>query len=259
MPEYKSLPQFIKAADDRSVIGIPVVHGNVDSGRDRSHLGSWADVKVNGRDRARFLWNHNSNEPPIATIDYVREITRAELPDSVLAYAPEATGGVEIKRTYLPTPRGNEVLVGVLAGAIDEMSYAYDLTKHAFTDDEIREIYGVKVYDYSDVNWGMNMATAGRKSALAAAPYADHFSQVLATIEEFAERTADLKRLRATDGRHLSTINIDRVKTLCDQLAPLQADLGALLARPEPTKTHDADLRAQFYALKARVIDLGVL
>src|SRR5687767_2701928 len=133
--EYKSLPQFIKAADDRSVVGIPAVHGNVDDGKDRSHLGAWADVKVNGRDRARFLWNHNSNEPPIATIDYVREIGRADLPASVLAYAPEATGGVEIKRTYLNTPRANEVLAGILAGAIDEMSYAYDLTKHAFTED----------------------------------------------------------------------------------------------------------------------------
>lgn len=260
--ETKHSPTWTKAADDRTVVGIVAVHGNVDSGSDRSHPGSFANVKVDGRDRARFLWNHNSAEPPIAKIDSVREVSRAELPPAVLAYAPDATGGVEIARTYLDTPKANEVLAGIKAGVIDEMSYAYDLTEYKFTTDgdrQVREIYGVRIYDYSDVTWGMNPATLAKKSALAAAPFADHFSMVLAAIEDLAERTADLKRLRETDGRHLSTINIDRVKTLCDQLAPLQADLRALLSRPEPTASPDAALRAEFYQLKARAYDLGVI
>ena len=103
----------------------------------------------------------------------------------------------------------------------------------------------------------MNPATLGKKSALAALPFAEHFSMVLATMEEFAERTADLKRLRETDGRSLSTINIDRVKTLCDQLAPMQVELQALLARPDvPTKSQSNALRAKYYQLRARIADL---
>ena len=34
-----------------------------------------------------------------------------------------------VTRTYLDTPRANEVLAGLKAGAIAEMSYAYDVTK----------------------------------------------------------------------------------------------------------------------------------
>lgn len=269
--DYKNSPAFMKAADDRSVVGIPVVHGNIDAGTDRSHLGSWADTKVNGRDRARFLWNHNGNEPPIAKIDYVKEIGRDDLPEQVLIYAPEATGGVEVKRTYLDTPRGNEVLAGLLAGTIDEMSYAYDLTDYKFTEDAatgltVREIFGVKIYDYSDVSWGMNPATVGKKSALAAAPFADHFAAVLATVEEFVERAADLKRLRETDHRHLSGVNTERLKSLHAAILPMQADLLALLERGDtPTESDqkniiaNAGLRAEFARLKSRVIDLGVL
>jgi hypothetical protein len=124
--EYKATPQFTKQIENRTVIGIFAVHGNVDEGGDRSWPGSFADTRVHGRDRVRFLWQHRSVDPPIAVVNYIRELSRNELPDSVTTYAPDAMGGVEVSRTYLYTLIGNEVLTDLKAGAIDEMSYAFD-------------------------------------------------------------------------------------------------------------------------------------
>lgn len=243
--EFKTLPQFqTKAIVDRTVTGVFCVHGNRDSGGDRSHNGALANYSQAGRIRVRHLWNHGGGwldrgqTPPIAVIKAIRELSREQLPDSVIKYAPDATGGVEVEREYLDTPRGNEVLTGIDKGAIDEMSYAYDVVKATFTEEEnqtTREIWTMTLFDTSDVNWGMNAATVGSKSALAALPFADHLAAVLATVEGMTERAADLKRLRETDGRSLSTINIDRIKSLCDELAPMQANLQALLERPKPT------------------------
>src|SRR6185436_10837771 len=74
-------------------------------------------------------------------------------------------GGVAVKRTYLDTARGSEVLAGLKAGAIREMSYAYEPTKWDFEEDAgrdtvIRNLYKADLLDVSDVCWGMNPATS---------------------------------------------------------------------------------------------------
>jgi hypothetical protein len=263
--EVKYSPQAIKTIDDRTVVGIFAVHGNVDDGGDRSHMGAFAEATA-GRNRVKHLWNHGGGwfdrgqTPPIATVKGIREVGRDELPDDVLKFAPDATGGAEVTRTYLNTDRANEILEGIKEGAITEMSYAYEVTKATFTETDdrfIREIHSMFLFDTSDVNWGMNMATMSKKSALAALAFPEHFSAVLATVEEFTERVADLKRLRETDGRHLSTINVDRVKSLYEQIQPLVADLSALMQRDDDAKQSSNDLRAEFYRLKGRIIVLG--
>lgn len=242
--DFKYLPSFVKTSSDRTVVGFFAVHGNVDAGSDRSHLGSFANAMA-GRDRVKHLWNHGGGmfdqgqSPPIAAIKSISEVGRDGLTPEVLDYAPDATGGALVEREYLDTPRGNEVLAGIQKGAITEMSYAYDATDYKFMEVEdrtIREIYAMKLFDTSDVNWGMNPATSARKSALAAAPFADHFAAVLATVEEFVERAADLKRLRETDHRHLSGVNVERLASLMKSLAPMQADIATLIARPDVPK-----------------------
>lgn len=166
--EYKAFPQFHKAIEERTVTGLVAIHGNVDAGGDRSWPGSFADVRDNGRMRARFVWQHRTDEPPTAAINYLREVPRAELPEAVLRFAPDATGAVEVSRTYLDTPRGNEILAGIRSGAIEEMSYAYEIPPGGADIEEvdgrtIRNIRKVRVFDISDVLWGMNPATVASK------------------------------------------------------------------------------------------------
>lgn len=258
--EQKLLPQFTKSIDDRTVTGIFAVHGHVDDGNDRSWPGSFASTAINGRNRARFLWMHDSSQPPIAVIKSIRELSRAELPDVVLSYAPLASGGVEVVREYLDTPRGNEVLTGIKAGAIEEMSYAYDVTRSDFEEVDgvqVRNIREVKLYDVSDVTWGMNPATVAAKSKLLAGlPLSDHSETVLAAAQELIERYEGLHALRAKAGRVLSAANVNRLVTVKESLTALVSELDALLAaaEPEPAKQKSAQqLRAESLRLRARI------
>jgi len=240
MPEYKSTRHFTKQIEDRTVTGLFAIHGNIDDGGDRSHPGAFADTTVNGRDRVVFLWQHNSYEPPTAAINYVREVSRADLPEEVLNYAPDATGGAEVSRTYLETPRGNEILAGLRADAIDEMSYAYELSKYAFTEDEstgntIRELYGIKLFDISDVLWGMNSATLASKGlGWEARPLVIHSDDVKAIVASFIERVRLFKTQRAKAGRVFSAANYTALEGVATSLEGLAVDLRDLLEAAEP-------------------------
>lgn len=247
MPEYKKLPAFTKSIADRTVIGLFAIHGNVDDGGDRSHPGAFSNTSIKGRDRAVFLWMHNAYEPPTATIDGVRELGPTELPDAVRGFAPDATGAAEVTRTYLDTPRGNEILAGLKAGAIEEMSYAYDIAEYTLTTDEttgnqVRELYKLRLWDISDVNHGMNPATLGSKMLdWKAQPLTMHASAVEAAIRELDDRIADLKRQREKQGRMFSSSNYTALEGVADDLSALEKNMRELLSRAEPK--HNDDIR----------------
>lgn len=263
MPEYKSIPSFTKEIDERTVTGIFAVHGNIDSSGDKSHPGLFGDNTVQGRRRAVFLWQHNSFEPPIATIDQIYEVAKADLPAPVLLYAPDATGGVAVKRTYLDTPRANEVLAGLKSGAISEMSYAYDVLKWDFEEREdgrvIRNIFKAELYDISDVNWGMNPATSatGQKSQ----PLEIEHQTALAAVNAYIKRYKALAELRAKEGRVLSGDNRKRIESAVEALASAQTALKDLLAATEPAKSEDrAEAERLFAAFQRTTFHLnGVL
>lgn len=236
--EYKSMPYAVKEIQDRTVIGIAAVHGNVDSGGDKSWPGSFADITVDGRMRAVFLWMHDSSSPPTAAINYVKEVPRASLPQKVLAYAPEATGGVEVSRTYLETERGNEILTNLRAGALNEMSYAYDAIQYDFEDIDgqtVRNLRKVEIFDFSDVAWGMNPATVGVKGR----PFQIEHAAALAAVQSYIDRCCDLAALRAKDGRVLSGDNRKRIAAAVEALQSATGVLNDLLSATEPKQRHD--------------------
>lgn len=172
--EVKSLPGHIKNIADREVTGIFAVFGNIDSYRDRLWPGAFAKTLQERSGRIQFLWQHDFSAPAIAIIKSVHEVGREELPDEVLRRAPEALGGAEVVREYLPTPRADEILAGLKAGAPYEMSFGYDPVKYDFEEDpdatyewdKIRNLREVRLYEISDVLWGANDATLAAKAAL---------------------------------------------------------------------------------------------
>jgi HK97 family phage prohead protease len=256
--EYKSLPQFTKSIEGRTVTGIFAVHGNVDSGGDRSWPGTFTNTSMNGRERARFLWQHDASAPPVATIKSIREVQRSELPSSVLGFAPDATGGAEVTREYLDTPRADEVLAGIKAGAIEEMSYGYDVTRYDFeeTDEkQIRNIREVKLYDISDVNWGMNPATTGiKRLLLEGAPLAVLADQVEACLTAFTTEALATKERRAKEGRVLSDANRKRISSLQAALTAVLADLDDLLTATEPKDAGKVNaLYLEFQRIEAQI------
>lgn len=252
--DYKTLPFFVKELDakTRMVTGIFAVHGNVDSGMDMSENGSFEKWLKNGRSRVRFLWNHNSMNPPIASVKEIREVGRDGLPAKVLDWAPDATGGVEVTRKYYEDiPLADWVFKSIQEGDITEMSYAYDVHEYTIKErDEgqrpIRILKEVELYDISDVNWGMNPATAGVKGLpVAGTTFVQHSALVESTVEEFLARVKDRKTFRAEEGRTLSEATRGRLQKMVSEIEAIlqeteprasQADVLSELARYEKSK-----------------------
>jgi len=182
MREYKAIVETnIKSESSGRVrTGIAGVFGNVDSVKDRLIPGAFART-INNNLRVKHYWNHDHAQLPIAKILELRELSKAELPKAVLEKAPDATGGLLVKREYLKSAKAEEVLEAIDAGLVNEMSFAYDVirsenVKHETKDGDtidVRELQEVSLFDTSDVNWGANSATValGAKSALG--PYDD--------------------------------------------------------------------------------------
>jgi len=232
---YKTLPYFVKELDlkTRTVTGIFAVHGNMESGGDMSVNGSFEKRLNSGRSRVRFLWNHNSMNPPIASIKSIREVGRDALPAKVLDWAPETTGGVEVTRKYYEDVELSDwVFKGIQEGDITEMSYAYDIHEYTIKELEggnfIRILNEVELYDISDVNWGMNPATAGVKGLpVTGTTFVQHSALVEATVEEFLARVKDRKTFREGEGRTLSSETRAR-------LAKMVSEIGTILAETQP-------------------------
>ena len=167
--ERKVVTEF-REIDDRIVTGFPSIFGNVDDGGDLIRAGAYRKTIQERRGRMRWLWQHDNTLPPIATILDIAEVGREDLLPEILDQFPEAIGGLRVKREYLDTPRGNEVLVGIKSGAVNEMSIGYDPVKiepHEPMEINGRPVYRIlseiRLWDLSDVNWGMNAATANLK------------------------------------------------------------------------------------------------
>jgi len=260
--EYKRFPSFVKNINGRVVTGVFAVHGNVDDGGDMSVNGSFAKRLQNGRRRIRFLWNHNSQNPPIATILDVREIDRSELPPRVLDYAPDATGGVQVTREYYENnPLASWVLEAIRKGDIDEMSYAFDVHKFDVQERDgkrVRVLQDVEIFDISDVNWGLNPATAGVKSAFpeAGMTFVDHSEWVVSTVRGYLARAEERAAFRAKEGRVLSAANRERIGNLVNLLAEVQADLQDLLDATAPRANPD-DVQKQYARFQAIVARLN--
>lgn len=222
--EIKALPfTNIKAqSSGRIRAGIASVFGNIDEIGDRVMPGAFQRTIDGGAKRARFLWNHSYQHPPVATITELRELSRAELPQEVLDKAPDATGGLLVKRDYYDTDLSNWILQAIDAGDINEMSFAFEIVRSSMVQEpidndpenvqHIRNIEEVKLYDCSDVLWGCNAATvaAGAKS-LGLMPLGAIAAQFLAITEE----------LKA--GRRNSTSD----QKLIDMMHSACVDLGA--------------------------------
>ncbi len=234
---YKTLPYFVKELDakTRTVVGIFAVHGQVDAGMDISVNGSFAKRLNNGeRNRVRFLWNHNSMNPPIASIKSIREVERDGLPAKVIDWAPDATGGVEVTRKYYEDiPLSEWVFKGIQEGDITEMSYAYDVHEWTIKEQEdgkppIRMLLDIELYDVSDVNWGMSAATAGVKGLpVSGTTFVQHSALVESTVEEFLARVQDRKNFRESEGRTLSELTRGR-------LAKMVSEIETVLAETQP-------------------------
>jgi HK97 family phage prohead protease len=171
--ETKAFPSSISSIQDYEVTGISAVMGVIDAGLDLIHKGAFTKTLQEHVQRVKHLWQHDNTQPPIATVVELKEIGRTDLPSDMKERWPMAKGGLLVKRRYLETPRAMEVLAGLKSDppAITEMSFGYDPVQFDFEEVEggalVRNLRQLRLWDTSDVNWGMNEATvAGFVKAL---------------------------------------------------------------------------------------------
>lgn len=245
---FKQFPVVTMKAEKGSRVrkGIAAVFGNVDSWGDRIHEGAFSKTISEGRNRFKHLWNHDFWSPPIAKILDIKEVGKDELPDAVLEKSPEATGGLMVSREYLEgVPLADWVLKAIDAGEINEMSIGYDIIQSEETEEsigdksvKIHELKELKLYDTSDVNWGMNSATVadGAKAGVPALPIgliATKFNEALGSDRDLTEDEERLVWQIVTKG--LSHFQL-----------PFDIANGAQDGSPEPdpepeTKSEDAN------------------
>ena len=241
---WKDMPHYVKGIEGRTVTGITAVTGNVDDGGDRIIAGAFAKTIAENSRRFRHLWQHGDDgwsygtTPPIAAIKAIQEVGREALPLAVLQVAPEATGGLEVTREYLDTERGNEILACYQAGIPLEMSIGYSAIQtrrvaeaERATLEHWRDLVEIKLFDTSDVNWGMNSATVGSKS----------MEQRLTILVE------RLKALRAEEVSQVEEALQEELRAVCarwgrQELGGLvESEAAAAESRAEPTEHSKAD------------------
>lgn len=229
MREFKSLPSFElkKDEENRTITGIFSVFGNVDDTGDRVHAGAFAKTFSEGRNRARHLWNHSFSQPPIASIKELKEISRAELPEEILKYAPDATGGAVVTRQYYT---GNDlaewVWQAIKNNDVTEMSFGFHATRWEYFEDKeknqmIREIHECKLYDTSDVLWGMNDATVAKKMGLQTEL---SISEIAWSLKQLVEEVKSGRRNKDADQKMLNQIHALAVDLGCDACLGIKED-----------------------------------
>lgn len=229
--EFKQHRYFdIKAkSTGRTRTGICSVFGHVDDWGDRVQPGAFSKTISEGRNRVKHLWNHDFSQPPIASIKEIKEIGRNELPQEVLDYAPDATGGLLVTREYYEDSFSDRIFKAISAGDITEMSFGFDVIRHEMTVEgegdqkrQIRELKEMSLYDTSDVLWGMNNATVAMKSSL----------PLGALIQQLQLIATEIKAGRRNSSSDLSMIN---------NLHDIALSLGCDNCQPEEPKSAQAE------------------
>lgn len=210
----------VKSIDGRKVTGIVAVYGNIDAGLDRIHPGAFKKSIAENNGRIKHFWSHDIWNPPIAIIDELKEVGRDELPSATLEYAPEATGGLQVTREYLDVDLANWVFQNIVKGQM-EMSIGYDPLRMAFTTEgsgadekRVRELYELRLWETSDVNFGMNGATVA-DSGKAGLP----LELIAQALTGFVEDFKAGRRNASSDLTLINAIHSASVSLGCDECA----------------------------------------
>lgn len=232
--DFRAINYKAQGDGDRVRTGIAAVFGNIDAVKDVTHPGSFTKTLAEGRNRCKHLWNHDSKMPPIAHILELKEVGRGELPSDVLQYAPDATGGLLVKREYYDVPEASWVLAAIDKEDISEMSFAYDVVKSdasEYKGEKVRNLRELILFDTSDVPYGCNSATLANipKSLMQALPLGS-------LIHHLQMYDVDLKAGRRNNGADQVLIN-----TLHD----ISMSLGCDVCVPaESPKSNEAEAEA---------------
>jgi len=229
------------------------VFGNVDSYNERVMPGAF---KVCLEQKLpKGVWMHDWTLPVAKTlVAEEHQPGDPRLPESI-----RHLGGLYIKGQFnLGTQRGREAFSDVSFGTVDEYSIGYSVVKAQMNNElKTTDLTELKLYEWSPVLVGANPATltVGVKSSPAKMKYTEHSQTVLATVQEFIERTQNIRDLRAKEGRELSQANCNRLVSISDAMKELANTIDSWLASTAKQPELSVEVKE---SLKARFNNLGV-
>ena len=172
--ERKTFPiEIMQIDEDTGIVdAIVAVMGNIDDGDDIIHPGAFIKSISERTGRIPMLDNHNHFEgrDVIGKPLEIREIDRSQLPASLLARHPEATGGLFTRtQFFIDEPSDNSAVVfrRIKAGAINQYSIGFDaldtdnshLVDEEGNERDVRNIRSIRLWEFSPVIFAMNTAT----------------------------------------------------------------------------------------------------
>jgi HK97 family phage prohead protease len=241
-PEFKSFPLSVQGVEGRTVKSLFAVMGYIDDGGDRIHPKAFTKTLQEHVKRVQVLWQHDASQPPVGKPLVIKEVASADLPGEYKAQYPTATGALYGEVEYLDTPRGNEILTGIRAGAIKENSIGYDTLQYDYSNEKerkIRNLREVRLWDISPVNWGMQPAAINFKEAMV------KFHMGELDIPGMIPEILRVFTGESKEGRVLSARNLEKLKQALETL-------NQLLFAAEPPQ-NDEFVKAFTQQLRLRI------
>jgi hypothetical protein len=235
--EYKRLKFDLEEYDEEQGIfsGYAAVFGNIDTGGDIIEPGAFTKTIAEGWERVKILALHNDYELPIGKPLELREDAH----------------GLYIKGKISDTTTGRDVKTLLRDRVLNEMSIGYDpVTFDYDSEDGIRHLREVKLWEVSIVTWAMNPeAIVTGYKATETAQRADQMADDIAK---------DLK-----EGRKISTVRLKSLREACKTMEGAVKALKAIIkeaetedekAAPPPSRTRRRKSRPQ--SAETRIIEI---
>lgn len=169
--EYKTCRGIVVKSDDRQGIidAVFAVHGVQDLQNDIGHPGMFKRTFTERGHKVKVLDNHQAASvlnvigKPLA----LRELSRDELPHTIKAEQPQATGGALASiQMLMDTPEGRGAYIRLAQSAISEWSYGFDVTEHDYSEVRkngkkvmVRNLRAATLYEISPVIWAAQPST----------------------------------------------------------------------------------------------------
>ena len=147
--------------DEGTFNGYASTFGVVDEYDDVVEPGAFTKTIQEMGQRVKICWMHQWDNP-IGRPVLMEEHGRERLPETLLARAPEATGGLFVRGRISPTTQGRDSLMLMRDGVVDELSIGYDIVKSDYSERDgksrLRHLREIRLWEFSPVTWGANHA-----------------------------------------------------------------------------------------------------
>lgn len=234
--EHKTIPFYsIKVDETQGVVeAVFSVAGVVDEGLDIVHPGAFSKTFIERGQKIQIIDQHRTDSVSriLGKLLTAREITKEQLPPTLAAQYPDATGAAtaEIK-FFMDTDEGKGAFIRAKENAL-QWSFGYDALDFDYTkatkngkEIQVRNLRTIRLWEISPVIFPMNMATM----------------------------TASAKDAGPSEGKPYGVVHEDNGKWCVYKLG----EDGKPTGKPMGTHDTEEEARAQMRALYANMHDEG--